>query len=219
MMRRFLFCSLLACGLGPAVIPNALAQSCGPACPDCSGGGAGRVLPAGTIVGSALLIPDGDDETAVYNLSVSPSDWLTVGAGYAVEAEEEFWSVRLRVFPEKGWRPEMLLGTGSVQAGGSDQSAYVQWGKCFGIYESVELGLMGGYATDMPDFEEDFGLGQVRLTLVETLSPFYLYDGVTSHVGATWHATTWLDLTGYVLEMDTAAAAIALKWEFGSGLF
>jgi hypothetical protein len=201
-------------GLFFLLIPQSYAQACGPGCPDCSGGGAEGVLPEHSIVLSALLIPDGDAETAVYNAAVAPFSWLTVGLGYAVEAEEVIWSIRTRAIPEDsdGWRPMVALGTGSVQAGGSDQSAYLQVGKTQDLSSNLSLSVMGGYATDIPDADEDYGLAPVMFTIANRISPFYLYDGVASHGGLRIQVRKWLELTGYALEMDTFGVAVALKW-------
>ncbi len=116
-----------------------------------------------------------------------------------------------------GWRPAVIVGTGSVQTGGADQSAYIQVSKSIEIVdERLGINLTGGFATDIPDFEEAWGLGTFSMTLFDKVSPFYTYDGINSHVGLSYFATDWLTLTGYYLEMEEAALSVSLKWNFGA---
>ncbi|MDF1543848.1 MAG: hypothetical protein P1R58_01955 [bacterium] len=51
---------------------------------------------------------------------------LDAGVGYAVDTEKLLWSARFQPLYDQSaiWRPGLILGTGSVQAGGSDQAAY-----------------------------------------------------------------------------------------------
>jgi len=74
------------------IVPPAMAQQCGPGCPACSGKTLGDLLGRNTIMGSVLLIPDGEEEIAVYNLRYGVFDWLDVGVGYAQDQEEMIWS-------------------------------------------------------------------------------------------------------------------------------
>ena len=71
------------------------AQQCGPGCPACSGKAIGDLLPPNTIFGSGLFIPNGEDETAVYNVRYGLFSWLDIGVGYAQEADEIIWSARV----------------------------------------------------------------------------------------------------------------------------
>lgn len=107
---------------------NASAQECGPSCPVCSGGGgsSAALLPQGSFMFSGLSIPTADEERTVLKSGYGIASWLDVGIGYAVRTEKVLWSARLQpVFEqENGWRPGIVLGTGSVQTGGSDQSLY-----------------------------------------------------------------------------------------------
>lgn len=199
-------------------VAPAAAQQCGPGCPACSGKVLGDLLGRNTIMGSILFIPDGEEETAVYNLRYGIFDWFDVGIGYAQDQEEVIWSARVQPVKQdpKGWRPALIVGVGSVQTGGADQSAYIQLTKAFEIVEEkFSIGLSGGYATDMPGFDEDWGLGTLSLTFYEKLSPFYTYDGINSHLGLTWLATDWLNLTGFYLEMEEPAVSATVQWSFG----
>jgi hypothetical protein len=203
-----------------AFAQSAWGQECGPGCPACSGKATGDLLAPGAVLGSGLFIPDGEEETTVLKLRFGLTSWMDAGIGYAIDSEETIWSVRVQPIAQdrEGWRPAVVLGTGSVQTGGSDQSAYIQLAKSVEIIEG-RLGLTaaGGYATDLPDLEEDWGLGTVSLTLFDRVSPFYTYDGVNSHVGLSYFATEWLTLSGYGLEMETLALSAAIQWQFGEG--
>ena len=193
-------------------------QECGPGCPACSGKATGDLLSPAVILGSGLYIPDGEEETGVLKLRYGLFSWMDVGIGYAVDTEEMTWSARVQPIAQDrdGWRPALILGTGSVQTGGSDQSAYVQIAKTLEIVEGrLGISLAGGYATDLPDLREDWGLASLSLTLFDRVSPFYSYDGVNSHVGLSYFATEWLTLTGYALEMDELALSVSVQWELG----
>jgi len=197
---------------------QAVRGQCGPGCPACSGKAVGDLLPRATILGSSLYIPDGEEETAVFNLRYGLFSRMDAGIGYALDAEETLWSLRVEPIAQDqdGWRPAFILGTGSVQTGGSDQSGYIQIAKTLEIVEGrLGVSLAGGYATDVPDLKEDWGLGTFSLTLFDRVSPFYTYDGINSHIGLSLFATEWLTLTGYVLEMEEAAVSLSVQWSFG----
>ena len=193
-------------------------QQCGPGCPACSGKAVGDLLSQARISGSSLYIPDGEEETAVFNLRYGLFSWMDAGVGYALDAEEAIWSVRVQPIAQDqdGWRPALILATGSVQTGGSDQSGYIQLAKTLEIVEGrLGISLAGGYATDLPDLEEDWGLGTFSMTLYDRASPFYTYDGINSHIGLSLFATDWLTLTGYVREMEEPALSANVQWDFG----
>ena len=197
----------------------AIGQQCGPGCPACSGKTMGDLQSPKTILGSGLFIPDGDEETSVYQIRYGPVPWADMGLGYALKSEEVIWSLRLQPIAQDfdGWRPALIVGTGSVQTGGSDQSAYIQLSKTLEIVQDrLGINLAGGYATDLPDIEKDWGLGSFSLTLFDRVSPFYTYDGINSHLGLSYVATEWLTLSGYSLEMENAALSVQFEWSFGT---
>jgi hypothetical protein len=201
-----------------ASVGTVTGQECGPGCPVCSGKAVGDLLPESTVLGTGLYVPNGEEETAVLSLRYGLVSWLDAGMGYAVDTEEIIWSVRVEPLAQdaEGWRPGIVLGTGSVQTGGSDQSAYVQVAKTLEVIEGkVGISLAGGYATDLPDWREDWGLGTFTLTLFDRVSPFYTYDGVNSHTGLTFFVSDWLALTGYALEMEEPAVSVGTQWGFG----
>ena len=197
---------------------KARAQQCGPGCPTCSGKAVGDLLPPATILSSGLYIPGGEEETAVLNFRYGLLSWMDAGIGYALDTEETIWSVRVQPITQdqNGWRPALILGTGSVQTGGNDQSVYIQIAKTLEIVEGrLGISLAGGYATDLPDLQEDWGLGTFSMTLFDRVSPFYIYDGINSHIGFSYFATEWLTLTGYSLEMEQPALSVNFQWSFG----
>ncbi|MFH1314250.1 MAG: hypothetical protein ABIJ00_13625 [Candidatus Eisenbacteria bacterium] len=211
-----LIVALLFCALSS--VDTAMGQECGPGCPVCSGKAAGNLLPPTTLLGSGLYIPNGEEETAVFKLRYGVISWMDAGVGYAVDTEEFIWSVRVEPIAEDsdGWRPALVLGTGSVQTGGSDQSGYIQIAKTREIVEGIfGISASGGYATDLPDMREDWGLGSFTATLFDRVSPFYTYDGASSHAGLSFFATDWLTLTGYALEMEETAVSASLQWCIG----
>lgn len=203
-------------------VENAGAQACGPGCPACSGKAVGDLLPPKTLLLSGMYIPRGEEERAVFNLRYGLQSWIDAGIGYAVAAEdggdEIIWSVRVEPLAQdlEGWRPALILGTGSVQVGGSDQSAFVQLVKTREVVES-RFGITAaiGYATDIPDFEENWLLATFSVTLYDRVSPLYIYDGINSHLGISFFPVEWLILTGYYLEMEEPAVSVGLQWDFG----
>ena len=198
----------------------AFAQECGPGCPACSGKATGDLLSPGTVLTTGLFIPDGEEETLVTKVGYGVFPWMDVGIGYAVDAEEVIWSARVQPVAQdrEGWRPALVVGTGSVQTGGSDQSVYVQVAKSLEIVEGrLGASIAGGYATDLPDLEENWGLASVALTLFDRVSPFYSYDGVNSHAGVAYFATDWLTVSAYALEMEQAALMVGFQWGPGEG--
>jgi len=193
-------------------------QECGPGCPVCSGKAVGDLLPTATILGSGLYIPDGEEETSVINLRFGLFSWMDMGIGYAVEAEDIIWSFRVQPVAQDqdGWRPALILGSGSVQTGGTDQSGYIQIVKTLEIVEGLlGISLAGGCATDLPDLNADWGLGTFSMTLLDRISPFYTYDGINSHIGISLFATERLTLTCYALEMEEFALSVNFQWSLG----
>ena len=203
-------------------VGTAEAQQCGPGCPACSGKFVGDLLPPKTLFFSGMYIPRGEEERAVFNLRYGLLSWLDAGIGYAVAVEdgedEIIWSLRVEPIAQdqNGWRPGLIFGTGSVQVGGSDQSAFIQLVKTLEIVEGrFGISGAGGYATDIPDFEENWILGTFSMTFYDRVSPFYTYDGINSHIGLSLFPVEWLILSGYYLEMEEPAVSVGLQWGFG----
>ncbi len=195
-----------------------LAQECGPSCPVCSGAGNndGALLSPGSVMASAMGIPTAEDERAVLTVRLGILSWLDAGIGYAVQSEKLLWSLRTQPIAERegGWRPGLILGTGSVQIGGSDQSGYAQLIKSWEISETLGLRFSAGAATLMPDLDETFGLAGITASLVERYAVFADYDGKSFHEGVSWIPLDWLSLSFLMVETEFPTVSIVFKRSF-----
>lgn len=193
-------------------------QVCGPGCPVCSGSGqsTGALLSPKTFVSTAMAIPNGEDETGVFNFRAGVSSWLDVGLGYTVKSNKFIWSVRLLPLSEnkESWRPAIIVGTGSVQTGGSDQSAFIQVTKALEFSEIFSVRLALGAATLLPDFDQEYFLAGITMTVTERWSPFFNYDGINYHAGLSWIPYDWLFVTGLMVEMKNPAIMVGFRWGF-----
>ena len=193
------------------------AQECGPSCPVCSGSGnsGGALLSPNAIVVSGLSVPTAEEERAVFNARYGILSWLDAGAGYAVRTEKFLWNVRVQLLTEEEgeWRPGIILGSGSVQTGGSDQSIYALVAKSWEFGENFGLRLSGGAATLVPGFEELFGMAGVTTSIFERFSLFANYDGRSFHEGTSWIPLEWLTVSFLMVETELPAISAALKWQ------
>lgn len=191
------------------------AQECGPSCPVCSGAGGndGALLSQKSAMVSALSIPTADEEKTVLNARYGVLKWLDAGIGYAFRTENVLWSVRAQPIFEKedGWRPGVILGTGSVQTGGSDQSIYAQFIKSLEINEIFGLRLSAGMATLIPDFKDMYGLAGITASFYERIAAFTNYDGVSFHEGISWIPLDWLTLSFLMVESEFPAISVVFK--------
>ena len=214
-MQRFMVLTFIII-LGLAIY--APAQQCGPGCPVCSGSGSstGALLPSGTMVSTIMSIPNGEDETAVLNLRAGVTSWLDVGLGYTVKSKEPIWSVRLQPIAEdeSSWRPAVILGTGSVQTGGSDQSVFIQLTKAFDFGEEISARFSIGAASLLPDLDKGYFLAGLTMTVTERWSPFLSYDGRNFHLGLSWIPKDWLFIAGLIVEMKYPAILVGYRWSF-----
>ncbi len=194
------------------------AQVCGPGCPVCSGTGAstGALLPSRSLVSTGMAIPNGEDETGVFNIRGGVTSWLDLGIGYGVKADKLIWSIRLQPLSEdeSSWRPAIILGTGSVQAGGSDQSLFLQVTKAFEFSEQFSARFSLGMASLMPELAKNYLLAGITLTVTEYWSPFFSYDGINYHAGLSWIPFNWLFITGYLVEMKNPAILVGYRMSF-----
>ncbi len=213
------FLSIFVCLLFGAVIISH-AQVCGPGCPVCSGTGAstGALLPSRSIVATGMAIPNGEDETGVFNIRGGVTPWLDLGVGYGVKADKLIWSVRLQPLSEdeSSWRPAIILGTGSVQTGGSDQSLFLQVTKAFEFSEQFSARFSLGMASLMPEFKKNYLLAGITLAVTEYWSPFFSYDGINYHAGLSWIPLNWLFITGYLVEMKYPSILVGYRMNFDS---
>ena len=190
-----------------------VAQECGPSCPVCSGSQGGALVANRTLLMSGVYIPEGDEETGVANLRYGVFSWMDIGAGYTVEAEKPIWSMRIQPISEneEGWRPAIILGTGSVQTGNSDQSVFAQVTKSWEFSEIFAVRLSGGIASLIPDFDRGYGLAGATLTVTERFSPFASYDGRKMHLGLSWVVTDWMTISGLLIESKEPALSLAYR--------
>jgi len=197
------------------------AQECGPSCPVCSGSGdnLGALLTSKSLLASGLYIPAGEEETGVLNLRYGLFKWADIGLGYTIKTEKPIWSVRLQPVSESenGWRPGLILGTGSVQTGESDQSVFIQLTKAREFTEWLALRISVGISTLAPDFDEIYGLTGLTISVMERFSPFATYDGTNFHLGLSWIPTDWLVISGLLLEVHDPAISAGFRWSFSTG--
>ncbi len=216
-MQRFIvltFITILVAGL----VINVQAQECGPGCPICSGSGSstGAILPSGTLVSTAMAIPNGEDDTGVLNIRAGLTSWLDLGLGYGLKSEKLIWSVRFQPIAEdeSSWKPGIIFGTGSVRTGGSDQSVFLQLTKAFDFSDKVSARFSVGIASLLPDLNQEFFLSSLTLTVSENWSPFLSYDGRNFHFGLSWIPLDWLFIAGFMIEAKNPAILVGYRWSF-----
>ena len=191
------------------------AQECGPSCPVCSGAGSssGALLNQKSLLVSGLSIPTADEETTVINSRYGISSWLDAGIGYAFDTEKILWNIRTQPIIEKenSWNPGLIVGTGSVQTGGSDQSMYMQLIKSLKINDNYNLQLSVGAATLLPDFDETFTLAGITTGFKDRYFAFVNYDGKSYHEGVSWVASKSLTVSFLMVESELPAFSIVLR--------
>jgi hypothetical protein len=161
-----------------------------------------------------MAIPEGEEETGVFHLRAGVNSWLDLGLGYTVKSDKLIWSARLQPLfeDESSMRPAVILGTGSVQTGGSDQSAFIQVTKAFELSETFSTRFSIGVASLLPDFNQEYFLASLTMTVTERWIPFYSYDGINSHLGLSWLPNDWLFITGLLVEMKDPAVLVGFRW-------
>ncbi|TKJ40676.1 hypothetical protein CEE37_06855 [candidate division LCP-89 bacterium B3_LCP] len=211
--KKSLFAAPLILLLTMFMIDVTQAQECGPSCPVCSGNSGGALLAPNSVSASGLAIPDAEEETAVFNVRYGLFEWIDAGVGYAVDTEKLLWSVRTQPIKEdeSNWQPGIIIGTGSVQIGGSDQSVYLQASKSWEFSQNFALQMSGGVATLVPDFEEIFGLAGVTTSFFEKYSIFANYDGRNFHEGLSWIPLDWLTVSLLLIESSSPAASLTVN--------
>ena len=191
------------------------AQECGPSCPVCSGAGSnsGALLNQKSLLVSGLSIPTADEETFVINSRYGVSSWLDAGIGYAFDTEKILWNVRTQPIleNENNWQPGIIVGTGSVQTGGSDQSGYIQLIKSLKMNESYNMQFSVGTATLLPDFDETFILAGITTGFKNKYFGFVNYDGKSYHEGISWVASESFTVSFLMVESELPAISIVLK--------
>jgi len=195
-----------------------MAQECGPGCPVCSGGGSsiGALLAPRTIIANILSIPNAEEETGVVSFRAGVTSWMDAGVGYAIDAEKIQWSARIQMLAEteSSLRPAVILGTGSVQTGGSDQSLYLQLTKSWEFNETFSARISAGMASLMPELDKLYTLAGFTLTVTDKWSPFVSYDGNNYHPGLMWLPVDWFNLAGIYVESEEPAVSAAFRFTF-----
>lgn len=196
---------------------KAYSQECGPNCPACSGGSSGGIIAKNNLVVSVLGIPASDDEYAVANLRYGVFNWMDVGVGYAFKAKNPIWSVRIKPLSENEdkWYPGIIIGTGSVRTGGSDQSVYGMLTKTVEFSEKFALQGYVGAASVFKDFENPFFLSGVSAIFLEKFTVFGSYDGKNFHEGFAWTASDNLTLSALLIETRYPSLSISYRFDLG----
>ena len=173
-------------------------------------------MPSGTLISTGMFIPEGEDEIGVLNLRAGVTSWLDLGFGYTVESKKLIWSVRLQLLAEEesSWRPGVILGTGSVQIGGSDQSVFIQLTKALDFSEKFSARFSFGIASLLPDLDQGYFLANLTMTVTERWSPFLSYDGRDFHVGLSWLPNDQLFIAVLLVEMKTPSVLVGYRWIF-----
>ncbi len=192
------------------------AQQCGPFCPVCSGSGSstGGLVSPGVLIQNFLYIPNGKEEIGVINLRGGATSWLDLGIGYTIEAKKTVWSLRLQPLTEteSSWQPTIIVGTGSVQTGRSDQSIFVQLSKSWEFSEVFAMRISSGIASLLPDTERLYGLAALTLTITDHWSPFITHDGINFHPGISWIPTDWLSVATILIESSEPAISVSFRY-------
>ena len=196
---------------------KAYSQECGPNCPACSGGSSGGIIAKNNLFVSVLGIPASDDEYAVANLRYGVFNWMDVGVGYAFKAKNPIWSVRIKPLSENEdkWYPGIIIGTGSVRTGGSDQSVYGMLTKTVEFSERFALQGYVGAASVFKDFENPFFLSGLSAIFLEKFTVFGSYDGKNFHEGIAWTATDNLTLSGLLIETRYPSLSVSYRFDLG----
>ncbi|MFH1320472.1 MAG: hypothetical protein ABII90_07455 [Bacteroidota bacterium] len=190
------------------------AQECGPSCPVCSGTADGSLLAQKSFLFKGMYIPSGEEEYGVLNIRYGAFKWLDVGVGYNIKAEKIVWNARVQLLKEKedSLQPGLILGTGSVRTGSSDQSVYFHLTKAKEFSENFGLRLTCGIASLVPEFNEIYGLAGLTFIIAEKFSPFVNFDGKNFHEGISWIATDWLSVAVLLIESKDPAISVGIRW-------
>ena len=190
------------------------AQECGPFCPVCSGSSDGSLLATGSFLFTSMYIPNGEEEQGLLNLRYGVFNWMDLGIGYSIKTKKFIWNARVQVLKEDegGVMPGIIVGTGSVQTGGSDQSVYLNLTKSWEFSKNFALRLTGGIASLVPEFNKTYGIFGVTLSIAEKFSVFTNYDGINFHEGVSWVVTDWLSISALLIESKNLAISVGIKW-------
>ena len=210
-MKKMIIAALLLLSLSAVVS----AQECGPSCPVCSGSTDGSLLAPKSVLASFISIPGGEDETGVMNLRFGILPRLDAGVGYTVTSEKYVWNARFQAVTEGNIMPGIILGTGSVRTGKSDQSLYLHFTKSWEFSENFALRATAGIASLIPELDKTYGLGGITTSIYEKYSPFVSYDGINFHEGIAWIPLDWITVSAMLVESEEPALSVGIKYGFG----
>jgi hypothetical protein len=198
----FAFCLSLNCLIQ--------AQTCGPNCPACSGTIDGSLTPLKSISLQGLYIPTGEEEFGIMSLKYGAFDWLDLGIGYTFKAEKVIWNARLQPIKqnEDNWKPSIVIGTGSIRTGSSDQSIYLNVLKSKEFSENFAISVSGGIATLASDLDKYYGIGNVSLIFIEKITTFVNFDGISFHEGIMWTVNDWFTAGIMLIESKDPAVTV-----------
>ena len=196
------------------------AQECGPSCPVCSGSTDGSLLASRSFLFTTMNIPNGEEEHSVLNLRYGAFSRFDMGVGYTVKSRKVIWNARFQALKEdeESWKPGIILGTGSVRTGGSDQSLYLHITESWEFSENFGLRITAGAASLVPEFGKVYGLFGMTTSIAEKFSPFVNFDGRNFHEGFAWIPLEWLTIAVILIESKDPAISVGIKRSFANVL-
>jgi hypothetical protein len=206
MKKRLLFISALILVFNSVI----LAQGCGPNCPACSGTTDGNLISAKSLSLQGMYIPTGEEEFGIMSLKYGAFDWMDLGIAYTFKAEKIIWNARLQVIKqnEDNWKPNIILGTGSIRTGSSDQSIYVNVLKTKEFSENFAMSVSGGVASLASEIDKIYGIGNVSFIFMEKITTFVNFDGISFHEGIMWTVNDWFTAGFMMIESKDPAITV-----------
>lgn len=176
------------------------AQGCGPNCPACSGTVDGSLLEPKTLSLQGLYMPTAEEEQGIINLRYGLFSWFDAGVGYAFDAQKIIWNARLQPLKENtnSWRPGIVLGTGSIRTGSSDQSFYMTLIKSKEFSENFAITASAGVASLATELDKIYGIANISASFQEKYTFYVNFDGINFHEGFAWSVNDWFT-AGFIL--------------------
>lgn len=191
----------------------AIAQGCGPNCPICTGSTSGTLTNFKSISIQGLYVPSGDEETGVMTLRYGAFNWLDLGIGYTYKEKNVIWNARIKVIKQdkESWKPDLIIGTGSIRADGNDQSIYMSLLKTREFSEEIAISISAGIATLSSDLSKYYGIANLSIIFNEKLITFVNFDGLQFHEGITWSFNDWFSAGLMLIESKDPAISISIR--------
>lgn len=174
------------------------------------------MLSPGSFFFTTMYIGNGEEERGVLNLRYGLFSWMDLGVGYGVEADKVIWNARVQVLKEgeESIRPGIILGTGSVRTGESDQSVYLHLTRSWEFSDNFAMRVTAGSAVLIPETDKFYGLAGMTFSIAEKYSLFVNYDGISFHEGFSWIPLDWLTLSALLVESKDLAISVGIKWGY-----